>query len=419
MKAFRTHTGLVAPLDRANVDTDQIIPKQFLKRIERTGFGEFLFYDWRRKPDRTLDPNFPLNQPRYSGASILVADRNFGCGSSREHAPWALDDFGFRAIIAPSFADIFANNCVKNGLLTVVLPEAQVATIMKRAQEVAGYRVTVDLEQRQVRDDLGLAAPFTMDDFSRRCLLEGLDDIGLTLQHEAEIAAYEARRSSMQLPSSRRMKFLFSRPAGCALLQECRDAFLRVSGHGIHRHDFFRVGIGLGLVEIDLRVEGLLADPDGERAGIGDARSQLAGFSLERTGGHHVVHQSPLGGDGGRDHVAGEQHLQRALAANGAAEGHHRRGAEQADLDAGRGERGFFAGDGEVAGGDKLAAGGGGDALYFGDHRLRDGLQLHHQLRANVEGAAIVVEVLAHHLSEIVAGGKHLSCRGQDHHPQR
>jgi len=194
MKAFRKHTGLVAPLDRANVDTDQIIPKQFLKRIERTGFGEFLFYDWCRTPDGTLDPNFPLNQPRYSGASILVADRNFGCGSSREHAPWALDDFGFRAIIAPSFADIFANNCVKNGLLTVVLPEAQVATIMKRAQEVEGYRATIDLEQRQVRDDLGLAASFELDDFSRRCLLEGLDDIGLTLQHEAEIAAYEARR---------------------------------------------------------------------------------------------------------------------------------------------------------------------------------------------------------------------------------
>ena len=194
MKAFRVHTGLVAPLDRANVDTDQIIPKEFLKRIERTGFGEFLFYDWRRKPDRTLDPDFPLNQARYKGASILVADRNFGCGSSREHAPWALDDFGFRAIIAPSFADIFANNCVKNGLLTVVLPEAQVATIMKRAQEVEGYRATVDLEKLQVRDDLGFTASFAMDDFNRRCLLEGLDDIGLTLRHEAEIAAYEARR---------------------------------------------------------------------------------------------------------------------------------------------------------------------------------------------------------------------------------
>lgn len=194
MKAFRTHTGLVVPLDRANVDTDQIIPKEFLKRIERTGFGEFLFYDWRRKPDRTLDPSFPLNQPRYKGGSILVTDRNFGCGSSREHAPWALDDFGFRAIIAPSFADIFANNCVKNGLLTVVLLEVQVATIMKRAQETEGYRATVDLEQRQVRDDRGFTASFTMDDFNRRCLLEGLDDIGLTLQHKEEITAYETRR---------------------------------------------------------------------------------------------------------------------------------------------------------------------------------------------------------------------------------
>jgi 3-isopropylmalate/(R)-2-methylmalate dehydratase small subunit len=194
MKAFRAHTGLVVPLDRANVDTDQIIPKEFLKRIERTGFGEFLFHDWRRKPDRTLDPDFPLNKPRYAGASILVADRNFGCGSSREHAPWALDDFGFRAIIAPSFADIFANNCVKNGLLTVVLPEAQVAAIMKRAHETEGYRLTVDLEKLEVRDDAGFSASFTMEDFNRRCLLEGLDDIGLTLQHEAEIAAYEARR---------------------------------------------------------------------------------------------------------------------------------------------------------------------------------------------------------------------------------
>ncbi len=194
MKAFRVHTGLVAPLDRANVDTDQIIPKQFLKRIERTGFGEFLFYDWRRKPDGTLDPNFPLNQPRYKDASILVADRNFGGGSSREHAPWALDDFGFRAVIAPSFADIFANNCVKNGLLTVVLPDAQVATIMKRATEVEGYRAIIDLEHLQVRDDFGLAASFQIDAFNRRCLLEGWDDISLTLQHEAEIKAYEARR---------------------------------------------------------------------------------------------------------------------------------------------------------------------------------------------------------------------------------
>jgi 3-isopropylmalate/(R)-2-methylmalate dehydratase small subunit len=194
MKGFREHTGLVAPLGRANVDTDQIIPKQFLKRIERTGFGEFLFYDWRRRTDGALDPQFVLNQPRYKGASILVADRNFGCGSSREHAPWALDDFGFRAVIAPSFADIFANNCLKNGLLTVVLTEAQVGTLMQRAREVEAYRVTVNLEKCQVRDGLGFAASFAIEDFSRRCLLEGLDDIGLTLQHEVEIAAYEERR---------------------------------------------------------------------------------------------------------------------------------------------------------------------------------------------------------------------------------
>ncbi len=193
MKAFRVHTGLVAPLDRANVDTDQIIPKQFLKRIERTGFGEFLFYDWRRKPDGTLDPEFVINQPRYKDASILVAGRNFGCGSSREHAPWALDDFGFRAVVAPSFADIFANNCLKNGLLTVVLPESEVTTILQRAQQTPGYELTIDLESRRVRDGFGLDAPFPIGDFARRSLLEGLDDIGLTLQHEAEIAAYESR----------------------------------------------------------------------------------------------------------------------------------------------------------------------------------------------------------------------------------
>ena len=191
--SIKSVTGRMAPLDLADVDTDQIIPKQFLKRIERTGFGEFLFYDWRRKPDGKLDEQFLLNQSRYKDASILVADRNFGCGSSREHAPWALDDFGFRAVIAPSFADIFANNCLKNGLLTVVLAEAQVGTLMQRAREVEGYRATVDLEKCEVRDDFGFAGSFEIDQFNRRCLLEGLDDIGLTLQHEAEIAAYEER----------------------------------------------------------------------------------------------------------------------------------------------------------------------------------------------------------------------------------
>ena len=196
MKPFRTHTGMVVPLDRANVDTDQIIPKQFLKRIERTGFGEFLFYDWRFEPDGKLNLSFGLNQPRYRGASILVTGKNFGCGSSREHAPWALADFGFRAIIAPSFADIFANNCMKNGLLPVTLPEDVVATIIERASASQSYELTVDLEARRVTDDSGLSASFVIDDFQRNCLLEGLDDIGLTLLHEADIAAYEAQRGS-------------------------------------------------------------------------------------------------------------------------------------------------------------------------------------------------------------------------------
>jgi len=194
MQPFTVHTGLVAPLDRANVDTDQIIPKQFLKRIERSGFGEFLFYDWRFRGDGAPEAAFVLNQPRYEGASILVAGTNFGCGSSREHAPWALLDYGFRAIIAPSFADIFATNCFKNGVLTIALPEAAIAELMRRAQEVAGYSLTVDLEECAVRDEQGFTAAFATDDFRRHCLLRGLDEIGLTLQHEAEIAAYERRR---------------------------------------------------------------------------------------------------------------------------------------------------------------------------------------------------------------------------------
>src|SRR5687767_7249238 len=170
MKTFRQHTGLVVPLDQPNVDTDQIIPKQFLKRIERTGFGEFLFYDWRYGADGELDESFVLNEPRYQGASILVAGRNFGCGSSREHAPWALADYGFRAIIAPSFADIFANNCTKNGLLPVVLGEKEVAEIVRRSRGAQGYRLTVDLERRVVEDDGGFSAPFRIDDFRRYCL---------------------------------------------------------------------------------------------------------------------------------------------------------------------------------------------------------------------------------------------------------
>jgi 3-isopropylmalate/(R)-2-methylmalate dehydratase small subunit len=194
MKPFRTHRGRVAPLDRVNVDTDQIIPKQFLKRIEKTGFGQFLFYDWRFDGGgKKKSDGFVLDEPRYQGASILVAGRNFGCGSSREHAVWALTDFGFRAVISSSFADIFANNSTKNGFLTVLLKEDEVAELMRRARECGDYRLTVDLERCEVRDDQGFRAKFPVDEFVRHCLLNGLDDIGLTLQHEAEIAEYEAR----------------------------------------------------------------------------------------------------------------------------------------------------------------------------------------------------------------------------------
>jgi 3-isopropylmalate/(R)-2-methylmalate dehydratase small subunit len=203
MNPFRTHRGRVAPLDRVNVDTDQIIPKQFLKRIERTGFGQFLFYDWRFSADGKKNADsvqgkiavdeFVLDQPRYKGASILVAGRNFGCGSSREHAVWALADFGFRAVISSSFADIFANNSTKNGFLTVLLSESEVAELMRRTRETNDYQLTIDLEQCEVRDEQGFRAKFPVDEFVRHCLLNGLDDIGLTLQHEAEITAFEAR----------------------------------------------------------------------------------------------------------------------------------------------------------------------------------------------------------------------------------
>lgn len=193
MQPFRKHKGKVAPLYRANIDTDQIIPKQFLKKIEKTGFGEFLFNDWRRSAQGKPDESFVLNQPQYAGASILVAAKNFGCGSSREHAVWALADYGFRVVIAPSFADIFANNCVKNGVLTVVLKEHEAEEIARRAEKVPDYQLTVDLEGCTVRDDQEFAATFPIDEFTRHCLLEGLDDIGLTLQHQAEISAYESR----------------------------------------------------------------------------------------------------------------------------------------------------------------------------------------------------------------------------------
>jgi 3-isopropylmalate/(R)-2-methylmalate dehydratase small subunit len=193
MQPFRVHKGRAVPLYRPNIDTDQIIPKQFLKRIEKTGFGEFVFYDWRRGKDGQLDPEFTLNHPRYAGASILLAAKNFGCGSSREHAVWALADFGFRVVIAPTFGDIFANNCVQNGVLTVALTEDEVADLVKRSETIPSYELTVDLEKRKVTDDRGFSASFAVDETVRHRLLEGLDDIGLTMQHEAEIAAYEAR----------------------------------------------------------------------------------------------------------------------------------------------------------------------------------------------------------------------------------
>ena len=206
MQPFRRHTGIVVPLDKVNVDTDQIIPKQFLKRIERTGFGEFLFYDWRFSGDGKEIGDFVLHQPRYRKASILIAGKNFGCGSSREHAVWALGDYGFRVVIAPSFADIFANNSLKNGLLTVRLEEDQVAELTRLSQEIEECELTVDLEALRVQDGRGFLATFAMDEFSRHCLLNGLDDIGLTLQQEAQINAYEAKH-----PVRTEMKMILAR----------------------------------------------------------------------------------------------------------------------------------------------------------------------------------------------------------------
>ena len=196
MRPFREHTGVVAPLDRSNVDTDQIIPKQFLKRIERTGYGEFLFYDWRYTPEGKPQPDFLLNKPEYAGASILLAEKNFGCGSSREHAAWALLDYGFRVVIAPTFADIFHTNAGNNGILLVKLSEAQVQELLQRAKRTPGHRLYVSLLDKIVKDDQGFSAKFEIDDFRRTCLLEGLDEIGLTLKHDAEIAAFEQHRAA-------------------------------------------------------------------------------------------------------------------------------------------------------------------------------------------------------------------------------
>ena len=192
MQPFTKHTGLVAPMDRVNVDTDQIIPKQFIKWLTREGYGRKLFLDWRYLADgETPNPDFVLNAPRYQGASVLVARANFGCGSSREHAPWALLDYGFRAILAPSFADIFFNNCSKNGILAVTLSEAQIDEIFRRVEATEGYRLTVDLETQTVTDDAGLRYKFSIDPFRRDCLLNGWDDIGLTLRIADRIANYE------------------------------------------------------------------------------------------------------------------------------------------------------------------------------------------------------------------------------------
>ena len=203
MQAFTLHTGLVAPMNRENVDTDAIIPKQFLKSIQRTGFGPNLFDEWRyldpgapgQDPaSRTPNPDFVLNQPRYAGASVLIARRNFGCGSSREHAPWALDQYGFRAIIAPSYADIFFTNCFKSGLLPIVLPESVVSQLFDEVAAFPGYRLTIDLPRQVVAKPDGAEIPFDVQPFRKYCLVNGFDDIGLTLRHADKIRSFEAER---------------------------------------------------------------------------------------------------------------------------------------------------------------------------------------------------------------------------------
>jgi len=195
MNKFTKHKGLAAPLYQPNIDTDQIIPKQFLKRIERTGYGEFLFYDWRFNSDGTPRREFILNDPKYKGASVLVAGANFGCGSSREHAPWSLTDYGFAAVVAPSFADIFYNNSLKNGLLPVVLSEETVAELAAKAAAEENYELTIDLESQTVTDRYGFEARFEIDEFRKHCLLNGLDDIGLTLQNETKISEFESQKA--------------------------------------------------------------------------------------------------------------------------------------------------------------------------------------------------------------------------------
>jgi 3-isopropylmalate/(R)-2-methylmalate dehydratase small subunit len=196
MEPFKTLTSIAAPLDRTNVDTDQIIPKQFLKRIERTGYGEFLFFDWRRTASGDPNPEFELNDPRYQGAKILIAGKNFACGSSREHAAWALSDYGFRAVIAPTFADIFFSNAGKNGIVLARLSEEQVAQLLSNAKTIPNYQLTVSLQDQTVTDAHGFHATFEVDPFRKFCLIEGLDDIGLTLRHAAALDAYETQHDN-------------------------------------------------------------------------------------------------------------------------------------------------------------------------------------------------------------------------------
>ncbi len=196
MKPFTVLTGLVAPLEALNADTDQIIPKQFLKRIERTGYGQFLFFDWRFKADGSPNPDFEMNAPRYKGATVLLTKDNFGCGSSREHAPWALDDYGFRCILAPSFADIFFNNCFNNGMLPIRLDSAVIEKLFAEVRANEGYKLTIDLPNQKIVKPNGETIPFEVDPFKKHCLVNGLDQIGLTLAHEEKIAGYESRRAA-------------------------------------------------------------------------------------------------------------------------------------------------------------------------------------------------------------------------------
>lgn len=196
MEPFKQLTGIVAPVDRVNVDTDAIIPKQFLKRIERSGFGQYLFFEWRFHENGEVNADFEPNKPRYEGASVLISRANFGCGSSREHAPWAILDYGYQVIIAPSYADIFYNNCFKNGILPIKLSEEQVEDLFQRTAKHEGYKLTVDLENKLLTDGLGLSIAFELDEHRRQFLLQGLDDIGLTLQHEALITAYEQKHAA-------------------------------------------------------------------------------------------------------------------------------------------------------------------------------------------------------------------------------